>query len=421
MRSVLFFALLLCTLPTFGRTLIVAFSPHQATEVTATQAQAILQFLAGLDPGDQATLIDGNTLTTIGQFQVPNSPAYNNPRARLAANRAVVAALLNYAKQSDPDSRVPGAIRWPQLLQAIAQTQAPPAGTDVLLLASPIYDAPADAAFSMAGERYPSDGHLMVGRNESLFGTADSSRLLSGLRIHVVHPDSLDLRNERYRQAVLRFWTHYVTRQGGELVSFTVDLTSALARITQQAPAPHSSFEIEGNNRIEMIRLAPETIGTTTIFERPLSERALTPAQIRQAEQLEIGLSWDCARCDVDLHARPHPGAQVLYYGQIDTPEGRYWKDFMTSPLSTGGFETISFQVPVDLRSLVVVVNHYIGDAPGGIEAELRISTFGQTYARRIRLGAGSGHGSRGVNKVLAGGPSTASTQRIDLSTILSP
>ncbi len=409
-----------------SRELVIAVSPYQSPEQAKAQAVNVLKFLAALEPGDRATLIDGFALTTVGHFDVPTDAIYNNnPRARLAVNRTLVAAYMAFAQHSalpvaGQGSQVQGALRWPQLLDMIARTLTPPAGSDILLLGSPVYDTQEDQTFSMVANRFPSDGHVNAKRSDSIYGTRDNSQALNGMRIHLAHEATPSLRVEQYRLALERLWILYVERLGGKQVTFTNDLKSLFRRVTDHAAAPPHSYKLDDSRRMQMLRLSP-ALPQATIFKRPLSQQPLASLDIRHAEKMEVGLSWNCAACDLDLHARAHPGAQILYYGRADSAEGHYWHDFVHSPRSTGGFETITYSVPIDLNTATIVVNFFSGNAPAGIRAELRVSVNGQTFAGLLNLPAGHGNTGADVRSVFEHGQNSATTRVIDLLEIVNP
>lgn len=406
-----------------AREFVIAVSPFQSPEQSKSQATQVLEFLVTLEPGDSATLLDGYELKTLGQFVIPTNAAYSAPRARLAANRPAVASFMAFAARATPPvaaqaPRVPGALRLPQLLEFIASTLTPQAGTDILVLGSPIYDAPNDAAFSMVDERFPSDAHLQSSRSETIYGTRECPQSLRGLRVHVAYEATPSLRTEQYRHAVQRFWTLYVEQQlGGAMVTFTEDLPSVFRRVIGNAAAPVHNFKRNDSHRVEMIRLIPPQNGST-IYDRPLSDRPLEPNDIQRAEHLEIGLSWNCG-CDLDLYAQAHTGARPLFFARMDTPEGSYGKDFRNSPQSSGGFETITFTTPVDLRALTVLVNFYGGSAPSGLRAELRVSVNGQTFAGTIEFAPGAGNAGADAGDALARGRETASSRIVDVLAIV--
>jgi hypothetical protein len=425
-RSILAVVLLVFLSIAQAREIVVALSPFQTPEQAKAQAVQVLEFLTKLEPGDRAVLVDGERIATICEFQIPADPAYSAPKARLAVNRAAVNSITAFAKRAtaptaDEARRVPGALRLPQVLEFAAITLAAKPGTDILVLGSPIYDAPGgDAAFSMAADRVPSDGHLQASRSDTVYGTQDRPEALRGLRVHLAYEATPSLRTDQYRHAVQRFWTLYVEQLGGSLVTFTEDLPSVFRRVNSSAQAPAHEFKREDSRRIEMIRFNPPRAGMT-IHERPLSVQPLAPSDVQNAESLEVGLSWNCAACDLDLYAMAHHGIQPLYFGRMDTPQGRYFKDFRRSPQSTGGFETIAFTVPVDLREATIAVNFFGGKAPAGIRAELRVSVNGQTFAGAIDFAPGDGNAAADVGDVLARERASAHTRLIDVLAIVNP
>jgi len=127
---------------------------------------------------------------------------------------------------------------------------------------------------------------------------------------------------------------------------------------------------------------------------------------LRRAAHVEIGLSWDCLACDLDLYARPFPGAPVLYFNHTVSPQGRYWKDFLRSPRGTNGRESIEFDVPLDLRVLQIAVNFYQGQAPQGVKGELRLAVEGQTYAASFHIEAEKGNKGAGLTEAMETGHS---------------
>ena len=132
-----------------------------------------------------------------------------------------------------------------------------------------------------------------------------------------------------------------------------------------------------------------------------MSNAPLPKGRATRAESLQIGIAWECESCDIDLYARPFPGAPVLYFGHTQSPQGRYWKDYTNSPLLTNGQETIGFTVPVDLRTLTLAVNFYRGEAPGRAQGEIRIAVDDQTFALPFHLPAEIGNGGVGMASVL--------------------
>ena len=422
MRHFCLFLIVLCCLfalqPAAARDYVVALSPYMDPDSARSQVVGVLQFLTSLEPGDEAVVLDGYNVVELGRFTIPEGRAYANPKARLGVNRAAVNALMQFADTARPagGNNAPStrdALRVPQLLRHIGQTGATDHSREVIILGSAFYDDPAEPAFSMASGLVPGDGHLFHSRAKTPFGTADNPDLLKNVRIHFAYTDEME--SDRHQFFVQRFTNLYVEQLGGHLVSFTPDRTSAFRRATTSAPVPAHSYELAESDKLEMIRLPEPTI-RRSIYDRPVSAAPLPADTVRYASDVQIGISWDnCERCDLDLYAQAHPGAQVLYFGHTVSPEGRYWKDYRESPQSTRGRETIGFTVPLDLRTLRIAVNFYQGNAPEGVRGEIRLAVADRTYAMTYHLPATSGNKGSGVRRLLdAGQADTPHTILID-------
>lgn len=421
MKRLIVSLVVLCTLITpaaRAADMVVAMSPWNTVDAARAEAKQILQFLTLLEPGSSVLLVDGYRLSTIGEFDIPASPAYGSAKARLAVNRKAVAALLKFAGNATPPGapgqpRLTGALRLPQLLSHIAENIATGGALDVVLLGSPLYEDET-LAFSMAEGYFPGDGHLFAGRDKTPFGAAGTDGLLKGVRVHIGFDAENGFRDDRHRYFVKRFWTLYIERQGGELVTYTVDMPSLFRRVQGHAQAPAHDYEPVETDKLEMIRIAPPKVNKS-VFERELSHAPIPADTLRRAENVEIGISWDCDACDLDLYARPFPGAQLLYYAKPVSPEGQYWKDHQRSPRATGGYEIIAFSTPLDLRVLKVAVNFYKGNAPHGVNGEFRLSIDGQTYAKNFRIDSPTGNSGHDITQVIDAGKTTEYSRYINL------
>lgn len=379
-----------------AKNLIVAVSPYYPPDDARRHSVALLKQLTELNQGSRVTLIDGYNLSIIGEFTIPDNPAYNNPKARLGVNREAVAALKRFADRAvAPGEKghpsVPGVVRLPQLLRYVANNFNHSGRLDVIVLGSPFYDDPREPAFTMADGRFPSDGHLFASQGKTPFGAAGQSGLLKNAVIHIGYGSDRIMQGERHGYFVKRFWALYVEALGGKLGGFVADVPTLFRGVKGNAVPPAHDFKPVRSGKLEMIILSPVE-NRQSIFERPVSKTALPQAQVVRAERVQIGISWQCASCDLDVYARPMPDAPVLYFGQTVTAHGRYWKDYRNSPQPTNGFETIGFDVPLDLRTLVIAVNFYEGEAPQGVSGEIRVSVNEHTYAVPFHITATRGN-----------------------------
>ncbi len=374
----------------------LAFSPYQRPGAAHDQMIAALQFMTALKPGDSVQIFDGYHLSLIGTFNIPAKTAYNSVRARMAVNAKAVKALKTFIDAA----RVPGgnghptlagSIRLPQLLRLVAMDRPANETMDVIVIGSPLYDDPMEPAYTMVGGRYPSDGHLSHGRRDTLYGAADSPTLLESLRLHISYAGNAIFASDRHHYAVERFYDLYMTAQGGQLISFAGDLDLVFKRVKNGAKAPVRGYKADGSDKLEMIRLRQVEL-KQSIYNRPLTHTPLTAMQVQRAEQIEVGISWDCETCDLDLYALAYPGADMIYFDQSSTSLGTLWKDHLRSPRGNRGFETIAFHQPLDLRRLKLAVNFYRGKAPGGVNGELRLAVGDKTYSQLFHIQADRGN-----------------------------
>lgn len=298
------------------------------------------------------------------------------------------------------------ALRLPQLLRYIAQNHSGGEEVEVIVFGSVFYDDPQEPAFSMADGLIPSDGHILSSRAKTIFGASDSPNALKNFRVHVGYTDAMP--SDRHAYYVERFWTLFIEHQGGKLVTFSGDQGSIFSRAENKASAPEHSFKLEESNKLEMIRLRTEVIQEQSIYQRPVSTTKPTAQTLHRARSVQIGLSWDCPSCDLDLYAQTSPRAERIFFGNSKTNEGTHLKDFLQSPRTINGYETIEFFVPVDLSQLKIAVNFFKGNAPQGIKGELRLAFDGNTYAMPFTLATTSGDSGRSVSPAFMNNASNA-------------
>lgn len=391
-----------------GRDMAIGLSPYQDGDIAERQIKAVLEFLAEtLEPGDRCVLFDAYRIQTLGTFVVPDKAVYRQPKAKIQVNRQVVAAMNQFARtarrpQGENEPSVMGAIRLPQALRFIGQDYPVTQDSDLILLGSPIYDDPKDKAFTMRPNHFPGDGHLTRARSETPYGIKGQDSLLAKRRVHLAFPDESWKQDDHHSYFVERFWSLFVEQQRGQLASFTHDLPSVLQRIKSDAPSPKHAYTIERTDKLEMIVLPPPTVKKlTSIYERPVSSAPLSSDALRHASNVEVGITWECGGCDLDLYGQNAHGSAPLWFLCPQTKDGQYFKDFRISPRSTNGYETLAYNVAVDLNALLLAVNFYHGNAPGGVKGEVRISFNGQTYAKAFHIPAPEGNGGVGRQETL--------------------
>ncbi len=394
--------------PAQGRDMAIGLSPYVGADAAQRQVKSVLQFLTeNLQPGDRALVFDAYNTRVLGTFTIPDNPAYRHPKARIQANRQMVAALLAFAKdarapQAENEPRVIGAIRFPQALAFIGENYPALQDADLIVLGSPIYDDPSDRQFTMHRQYIPQDDHLSHTRSATPFGIKGQSSLLAGRRVHLGYPDESWRLDDHHAYLIHRFWTLFIEGQGGKLSTFTGDIATLFERVKTNAPVPSHDYKRATSGKLEMIPLRPLTVVRKPLIrERPLSDVRIALETLRRAANVEVGITWECASCDLDLYAKSSPMATALSYHDMKTPEGQYFQDWTSSPRAANRYETLAYSMPIDLTAMFVAVNFYNGTSPGGVHGELRISIDGQTYAKAFHLSASGGNQGAGRMQTL--------------------
>jgi len=387
-----------------GEKLIIGLSPFVEKPVAKAQVHALLKLLVGtVAPGESATIFNAYDLTTIGRFSVPNKKVYAHPKAKLRSNAHVVKNLLAFVEgagtpNGDNQPSVPGAVRLPAFLTFLGQNFPSQDNTDVLLLGiSPLYDDPKARPFTMAQGHIPSDSHFQFSLSQTPFGLKGAGKILQNFRIHFGLLDDQWPHNQHHAFFVKRWWVLWAQQQGGTVVSFTHDRGTLFNRLAGHAPAPRYSYELDHthSNKLEMVKIRPPHVKhKTSLYERPVTTTRLPITVLRQAEYVEIGITWSCALCDLDLYVKPHALAQTLFYRHTETPEGTYFKDFTRAP-AINGFETVALH-KVDFKELLIALNFYGGEVVANVSGEMRIAIGLKTYAVPFEIKANKGNRGEG-------------------------
>jgi hypothetical protein len=399
-----------------AKNLVVGISPYMnAATAKIDMTDLVRQLTETVDPGESAVIIDAFNLIPVCKFQVPQGAGFRNPKAKLSSNAACVRLLLDFGKVANMGVKandvMPFAVRLPQLLRFVRENYTAGASLDVIVLGSPLYDDPKEPAYSMANGHVPSDGHIRVSPGQSPYGTDRTATKNSSLRVHLVYPDDAWRLNTEHGYRVVRFWTLAIEHAGDKLLSFIASRNEAFARVKSGTPRIEHNYVLGESEKLEMVPVRRQMAGRVPIYGRQISTTVPAANVVGAAREVEIGISWDCERCDIDLYARPTRGAETLYFGHANSREGQFFKDFRQSPESVNGLETVEFQAPVDLRKLLLAINFYEGTAPAtGVRGEVRIAIGNQTYAAPFQLRAATGNEGGGLQKLLDTGlaPNTA-------------
>lgn len=415
---ILLFTILAPLTASSAESLTIAVSPHVDETQRRAQAEAVIRYLAAeVEPGQSALILNAYDLIPVGAFKVPDKRAYENPRAKLAVNRNVIAALMTLEPQSNRESaQIDYPVDLPGLLHYLGDTHA--GGGDLIVIGSPLYDLPQEAHLSMARGGVPGDGFIRATRRTSPLGAAGEADALPGLRVHFAAIDPDWALHDRHAFAVERFITLLVEAFGAELASFSSDLETAFMQAGRSAPPRSHGFTLEETDKLEILYFRPNAAPRTAVRDMTQGPVAYTGPALVQGD-VEIGLFWTCESCDLDVHVQARPGADILSYLNHQSPEGRFFKDIRSGGDDERSLEIVTLSGPVDLSALELWVNLYAGDTPGGAELELRVTIGSRTYQRALSLEAETGDGGAARGRVIEQGESDPAWLAVDLVTLL--
>lgn len=355
---------------------------------------------------------DAYHLRTIAQMEVPAVRAFRSGRTRVNQFREGIQAIRGFLAQDlEPGSGVgEAAVRLPQFLDFVAENQAHPGRqVVVIVVGGPLYGDAREPGFSMADGYYPSDGHLLAGRDQSVFGIKNRGEALSGVTVHFGcsgEPWASPLHQEK----VSRFWGLYVEGQSGRMGSFTGDLATVFhaARGGPDAGRSERAEWKPEETRVEMLR-ATRQVDVAEWITRELPAGGSRPPAVTVGP-MKIGIRWAGA-IDLDLYARGGSEAETLYFEHTRSEEGYYYRDHRSSP--DREYEFIEFTSPVDVWQVEAAVNFYDGETPEPPRGEVRVEFEGRIYSGTFELA------SRKGNRGRRGGGQDAFWARLDVPRIL--
>jgi hypothetical protein len=380
---------------------VIGISPYLEPSVKDEVYRNLVRLLVeGLPLNSTLAVFDAFELKTVTQVTVPNLRVFDSPKTRANQFAPAIRELKSFLAQDHPrpaksSLNFDGAIRLPQFCDFLADSpKAAPGPLAVLLIGSPLYQDAKEPAFSMADGYFPSDGHLQASRERSVFGLRESADPGAPLVVHWVYfgdPWVSDLHKEK----ITRFWTLYLQRRGGQLATFSSDLSTALQAFRQGpvgAPGAAKRWTIDtAQTKIEMLRITRDVPVTDWLTREVGSESAPSSPAIMTGP-MRIGIRWS-QNIDLDLYAAPRRGAETLFFQHPRSPEGFYYKDHRSSPGRE--FEFIEFDTPVDIREVEAFVNFYAGRCPGGPRGEVRIEFDGRIYSAPFAIPAADGNQGR--------------------------
>ena len=396
--------------------------------------------LYGMKTGDTLRIFDAHDIRSIASLDIPEKKAFQYRKFRQKRFRRQMKNIREHIDglsiNGERDS-----IFLPQFLEHLSGNvfdQRPGnAPVHVLVFGNAFYVDEREEAFSMRKGWFPSDGHLKVSQLHSVYGTVKKRGRLKNFSVHMLYTNKPETwPNDLYRHRIHRFWHLFVKTQGGALLTFAHDVEAAFDRFAKAGLRSNERFDFDHTaGKVEMLRAWREAVPVVT---DPLSVPAkVTPEPIPEHDgvsdfmengvevstepplstrgKIKVGIRWPCNRCDIDLHARASDSKPFLNYGRVETEEGKYFKDFRSSPDTINGLEHIEFTEDIDVNDLQVFVNFYSGKAEGGPKGVVRVLFEERIYEGSFHIQSSEGN----VGKQRDNADSSPYWEVIDIPSIL--
>jgi len=380
------------------QTFVIGLSPFLDPSAKDEVYRNIVRFIVeDLPLNSRLAIFDAFDLKSVTQLTVPDLRVFDSPKTRANQFAPAIGELklflaLQHSKPKKASLTFESAILVPQFCDFLAENLPNgPGPLEVLLVGSPLYQDAREPAFSMLDGYFPSDGHLLASREKSVFGSRDATNPTAPLIVNWAYfgdPWVSDL----HREKITRFWTLYLERRGGKLVTISGDLPTALQAFRKGAGetlagVKHWTLDT-GQAKIQMVRITRDVPVTDWLTgDTPAGSATAAPAVV--VGRMRIGIRWS-RNIDLDLYATPRPGAETLFFQHPHSPEGYYYKDHRSSPGRE--YEFIEFETPVDAREVEAFVNFYKGSCPGGPQGEVRIEFDGRIYSAPFAIQAPEGN-----------------------------
>lgn len=379
---------------------VVGLSPYLERSVKDDVYRRVVGLLVqDLPGGSSLTIYDACRLTTITHVAIPTSRAFQNERTRVNQFQEPIRQLRDFLAREAVTNRVeasplPGTIRMPQFVSFVGEQHVRSNHpVTLVVLGSPLYIDAKEPGFSMREGYFPSDGHLLASKDQSIYGLKGHSNALEGLTVLWGFFGDPWI-NELHHDRIQRFWSLFLQEQSARLGVFSSDLATVFKSVRVASEELHPPvFALDpSQTKVTMWRLNRTVDESDWITRETLPTTAKVPPQ-SPLGRLKIGIRWR-GNIDLDLYSRPRPEAEVLFFDHARSPEGYYYKDHRASP--DRDYEFIEFETPVDVREVEAMVNFYGGEQGVAPSGEVRLEFQGRIYSGTFHLNGLRGNQGRG-------------------------
>jgi hypothetical protein len=370
--------------------------------------------LEDLPQKSSLAIYDAYHLTNITRIEIPDVRAFQSGKTRANQFREQILQLRQFLGAEHPTPTVARlnfdqAVRLPQFLDFLSENLGTATPVTVLIIGSPLYVDAKEPGFSMVDGYFPSDGHLLATRDQSVFGLKARGESLTNFTVHfgyIGEPWVSAVHQER----IARFWTLYMERQGARLATFCGDPATLFNAARNNSTTRETHYQLSATDtKIEMLRISRD-VGASDWITRDVLSNPRPAPPTKTVGPMKIGIRWK-GDIDLDLYARATQDAETLFFEHTRAAEGYYFKDYRNSP--DREYEFIEFETPVDVWRAQAEINFYKGSTSSHPSGEVRIEFDGRIYAVDFSIEANRGNKGRG------GSSQAAYWAHIDIPSVL--
>lgn len=340
-------------------------------------------------------IYDAYNVTNVMRVEVPDSRAFQSGKTRANQFKEQIFKLKEFLasahdRPTGTKLNFDRAIRFPQFMDFIGENLGGSEPLTVVVIGSPLYVDHKEPGFSMVEGYFPSDGHLLAGREQSVFGAKGRGEALVNVTVHFGYLGDPWV-SAIHREKISRFWTLYLEQQGARLATFCGDRATLFDAATKNTVQRNVAYSLNpADTKIEMLRITRDVSATDWITRDTLSGVRPAPPT-NNIGPMKIGIRWK-GDIDLDLYASASRDAETLFFEHTRAAEGFYFKDHRSSP--DREYEFIEFETPVDVYRAQADINFYKGEAPNGPSGEIRIEFEGKIYSAQFSIDGT--HGNKG-------------------------
>ena len=143
---------------------------------------------------------------------MPNVRAFQSAKTRANQFKKQIRKLKDFlaadlAPTATNTLMLAQAVRFPQFMDFVGDNLTGSGqSVAVIVLGNPLYLDPKEPGFSMVDGYFPSDGHLLASRDQSVFGIKDRAETLTGIVVQFGFFEDPWV-SEIHREKIGRFWT----------------------------------------------------------------------------------------------------------------------------------------------------------------------------------------------------------------------